>query len=150
MASGFIILKDGRCLARNWRTYNYILNLAIDEMPENELTKWLRNRIPKDVDIYDGFGGFYRNETDEHIEGKLDLRELTMKNQKQFWNAIQIALTKLIKQNNIDNNDSIDLLKELLGMKKQAEIGGSLFKMNDWRNGYSEPKTDIRIGPGWE
>jgi len=32
MASGFIILKDGRCFGRRWTGYDEILKIAIKEL----------------------------------------------------------------------------------------------------------------------
>ena len=55
MASGFIILKDGRALARRWSHYDYIIELAISELSKTndksaeDLKNWFQTLIPMKV-----------------------------------------------------------------------------------------------------
>lgn len=59
MASGFIILKDGRCLARRWTTYDYIIELIIEDLSNDrnkeakEFKEWLQTLIPGEGDEYE-------------------------------------------------------------------------------------------------
>ncbi len=157
MASGFIILKDGRSLARRWSHYDYIIELAINALSETndkraeDLKNWLQTLIPIEGDIENGFGGFIRKTDGENIQRWLDLRELTNENQQLFWESMQKALTRLSRddQAKIDNQVSIMLLKRFLKMKKLADIGDNPDNLSDWKKGYITPPSGNRVGPGW-
>jgi hypothetical protein len=155
MASGFIILEDGRCLARTWTVYNYILELVISELTEDtkeaEFRNWLQTLIPNENDEYNGYGGFIKHDTGEEVQRWLDLRELTKENQQLFWVALQHSLNGLRKasKGNNDNDDTIELLKTLLKMKHLSDIGDNPNKLTDWKDGYVEPPSGKRTGPGW-
>ncbi len=66
MASGFIILKDGRCLAKRWSIFDYIIELVIEELLNEqckeaiEFKEWLQTLIPNENDEYNGYGGHTR------------------------------------------------------------------------------------------
>ena len=157
MASGFIILRDGRSLARRWTAYDYIIELVIDKLSKKRLKEaddfknWLQALLPNPDDIYNGFGGFIRKDTGENVERWLDLRELTEENQQLFWESLQESLRELIldKQNQEYNSHIIFILKYFLRMKKLADIGDDPTNLSDWRDGYVTPSTNKKVGPGW-
>lgn len=70
MASGFIILKDGRCFGRRWTVYDEILKIVIKELRlignGKDLADWLETQIP---DLDDESGecgwGFHKTSTGE-------------------------------------------------------------------------------------
>jgi len=157
MASGFIILKDGRALARRWSHYDYIIELAISELSKTndksaeDLKNWFQTLIPNEGDIENGYGGFIRKADGENIQRWLDLRELTSVNQQLFWESIQNALTRLSSddQAKTDIQDSIKLLKRFLEMKHLADIGDNPDNLSDWGKGYIVHQSGKRVGPGW-
>jgi hypothetical protein len=154
MASGFIILKDGRCLVRRWTTYDYIIELVIENLrnegKDKPLKEWLRTLIPEEDDEYNGYGGFIKKSTGEEVQRWLDLREMTKENQALFWLALQRAVTTLIAiSDNEANQENIALLKLMLKMKHLADIGDNPDNLSDWRPGDVEPPTGRQIGPGW-
>jgi hypothetical protein len=157
MASGFIILKDGRCFSRRWTTHDYVINLVIKELSGSndkeviEFKNWLLTLLPAEEDEYNGYGGFLRKSTGENIQRRLDLRELTVQNQELFWSALQNTLTKLITNKDAENadKDSLTLLRHLLKMKHLADIGDDPDNLSDWQKGYIEPSSNKRSGPGW-
>ena len=157
MASGFIILKDGRCLSRRWTYYDYLIELAIKELSNirhkntENFKNWLQTLIPKEGDEYNGYGGFIRQADGENVQRWLDLRELTTENQQLFWDSLQRTLTNLITEGQLNkrNDDLINLLKQFLKMKHLADIGDNPDNLSDWQKGYVEPPTGKQTGPGW-
>jgi hypothetical protein len=156
MASGFIILKDCRCLARRWTIYDYLIELVIDDLSYLQDSKaiefkhWLQTLIPKENDEYNGYGGFIRQETGEDVQRWLDLRELTEENQQLFWKSLQLRLRKLITSPEKDKNDDlIWLLKYFLRMKRLTDIRDNPDNLTDWRKGHATPasaKKQVRDG----
>lgn len=157
MASGFIILKDGRCLSRRWTHYDYLIELAIKELSSMKGKKaedfkgWLQTLIPQEGDEYNGYGGFIRKANGENVQRWLDLRELTTENQQLFWDSIQNTLSNLITKDKLhkDNENLISLLKRFLKMKHLVDIGDNPDNLSDWVKGYIEPPSGKRSGPGW-
>jgi hypothetical protein len=156
MASGFIILTDGRCFARQADVYDYIIQLVIEELSDNENAKefkqWLETLISSKEDIDMGWGSI-KHDTGENIMRWLDLRELTETNQKLFWTSLQHSLNKLIATLSTENKDKtahIELLKILLKMHRLAYIRDDPNNLSHWQNGYTEPPSNNKIGPGWE
>lgn len=155
MASGFIILKDGRCLARRWAIYDYIIEQAFrnlnDDGKEQPFKKWLQTLIPETGDEENGYGGFIKKSTGKETQRWLDLRELTEENQNLFWLALQRAITNLItKPDNTDKKEDIELLKLILKMKHLADVGDNPDNLSDWKPGHVEPPTGRQSGPGWQ
>ena len=76
MPSFFLTLEDGRCVARRYTGYDYLIELAMEEMKddgeEGEFKAWLRTRIPSEGDLENGFGGFIKPVTHENIMRNLD------------------------------------------------------------------------------
>ena len=47
VASGFLILSDGRCLARNWAAYDAVLRAVAEQLDATlELRAWLLLLLP--------------------------------------------------------------------------------------------------------
>ncbi|WP_276482519.1 hypothetical protein [Paraflavitalea pollutisoli] len=157
MASGFIILSDGRCLARRWTFYDLIFELVIEvlsaDQDQDELKiafcNWLRTQIPSSEDIECGYC-FIRPDG-ENVVRHFDLRELTPGNQEIFWKAIQRILIRDILQPEKDEYDliRIKVFKIFLRMKKLADRLDHPDNLSDWRKGYTEPPSGERVGPGW-
>ncbi len=96
-------------------------------------------------DIYNGYGGFIRN--DEDIMFNFDLRTFAPINREYFWQVAQKALSKLKVKNDI-NNERIDaLLTCLLDMHKRINKGEDPMILNHMIR--IEPETNEKVGPGW-
>jgi len=157
MASGFFILKDGRCLAPRWTVYDCIIEMVIRELSNVEdkdaqdFCYWLQTLIPHEGDDYNGFGGFIRRSNGEDVRRWLDLRELTEKNQILFWNSLKKSTAKINadEQPSERNEALMYILNRFLRMKNLADNGDNPDNLTDWVKGYTEPSTGKQIGPGW-
>ena len=157
MASGFIILNDGRCLAPNWYYYDCIIDLVVQELQsisekdKLEFKNWLQTQIPSEGDIDNGYGGFIKKDDGTNIQRWLDLRELTINNQVIFWNSLQKVLSKLItgKVEIKERVKMISLIQRMLKMKKMVDKGDHPDNLSDWKQGYTSPRSEKRSGPGW-
>ncbi|BDD03981.1 hypothetical protein [Aureibacter tunicatorum] len=154
MASGFIILKDGRCFARRWTGYDEIIRIAITELEQIEngkdLAEWLMLQIPnsEDDESADAGWGFHNSRIDEWINRELDLRSLTKENQKLFWRAIQKGKNKLTEQGVGYSPLSFDFFYVFYDMCERAEKGEPPLALTDW-NKLADPCTE-QNGPGWK
>jgi len=153
MASGFIILKDGRCWARYWSVYDAIIRIAIKELRLVEngeiLANWLTSIIPKSDDEWGESGwGFFNEETDDWITRNFDTRSLTPKNQKLFWNAI-INGSKKLKEKGLEYSDLYpEVLDRLVKMYILSQEGANPLDMSDW-NVIADECTE-KNGPDWD
>ncbi len=151
MASAFWTLEDGRGFARRWTGMAYMLELITNELKEIKGTEnfyeylvWYVYR-EENGDIYNGYGGFIRN--DEDIMFNFDLRTFAPINREYFWQVAQKALSKLKVKNDI-NNERIDaLLTCLLDMHKRINKGEDPMILNHMIR--IEPETNEKVGPGW-
>ena len=151
MASAFWTLEDGRGFARRWTGMAYMLELITNELKEIEgakdFYKYLERFVYREEigDEYNGYGGFIRK--DENIMFNFDLRSFAPKNRDYFWQATQIALTKI----RIQQNEKIDgiefLLTTLLDMYKRIKKGEDPMLLNDMR--IVQPEPTEKLGPGW-
>jgi len=144
MASGFIILKDGRSATPRYTLYDVLLQSIASHLPEGEFREWLKSQTADETDEESGFGGFYRGEASEYIKRWLDLRELTEENQNLFWKAVQSAVEAAP-----DNEMVVDWLQKMLQMNRLIEAGDHPDNLSDWRKGYVEPPSGLKSGPGW-
>lgn len=153
MASGFIILKDGRCFAPRWTGYDEIIKIVIKELYEVEngkpLADWLKLKIPNDElsEELEAGWGFLDVESDEWITRNLDLRSLTNENQLLYWKAIKRGKNKLNKKGKVYSSISPDLINTLCDMMERAENGEPPMELTHW-NKLAEPCTEKK-GPGW-
>ncbi|MGH1334752.1 MAG: hypothetical protein ACRBFS_01395 [Aureispira sp.] len=153
MASGFIILKNGRCFARRWTGYDEIIRIAITELEQiengQELAEWLKVQIPntEDDESADAGWGFHNSRIDDWINRELDLRSLTQENQELFWKAIQKGKNKLTEKREDYSPLSLDFFNVFYDMFERAEKGEPPMELTDW-NKVAEPCTE-QNGPGW-
>lgn len=153
MASGFIILKDGRCFARRWTGYDEIIRIAINELELIEdgkkLADWLRLQIPssEDDENADAGWGFHNSRISDWITRKLDLRSLTSENQKLFWKAIKQGKINLQINGQEYSSISPEFFNVFYNMFELAEKGEPPMELNDW-NKLADPCTE-KNGPGW-
>lgn len=153
MASGFLYLEDGRCFARRMSWIGYLLGLINNEIKLIEgaelFSKYLEYFIPNENDESNGYGGFIKKDTNEHIMLVLDLREFTKTNQKYFWIGAQNAVKRLITSDGEQQKDNIELLKILLDMHKSITRGENPALLSD--TGVNiRPYSGEKKGPGWE
>lgn len=151
MASGFIILKDGRCFGRRWTGYDEILKIAIKELYllENgkDLAKWLETQIP---DLDDESGecgwGFYKTSTAESINRHLDIRSFTLVNQELFIKSIFHGRSKLLEFEDEYSPLNIDFFEIFYKMVLMTENGEPPLDFSDWGTIQPCNKTN---GPRW-
>jgi hypothetical protein len=153
MPSGFIILGDGRCLAPRYTGYDFLLELAFNEIPDSvedrAFKDWLQTRIPVEGDIEDGCGNFIKPIIHEYISRFLDLRELTPANQERLWITWQKATRKLILTKDESYSYILLLLKRLLRMRRLIRFKDHPDDLTDWIKGYVTPPTGAKVGTGW-
>lgn len=154
MASGFIILKDGRCFAPRWTGYDEIIRIAIYESREIErgvaLADWLEMQIPlpENNDDNEMGWGFIDPRTNQIINRELDLRSLTLDNQKIFWIAIKNGRLKINNGDNKYSTLSSSFINAFYTMFELAEKGAPPMENSDW-NKLADPCSE-RNGPGWD
>lgn len=154
MASGFIILKDGRCFARRWTGYDEIIRIVITELEIIEngqaLADWLNLQIPnsKDKEGEDAGWGFHNSRIDEWRNRKLDLRSLTQENQVLFWLAIQKGKSKLTERGEDYSPLSLDFFNLFYEMMERAEKGEPPMELNHWIK--LAEACNEKNGPGWK
>ncbi len=101
-----------------------------------------------ETDEYNGYGGFIRKSTNEHIMINIDLREFTLENRIFFWKGAQKALQKLILTDKEENEENIFLLKILLDMHKRIKQGEDPELLNHLVS--TTPYSGEKKGPGWK
>jgi hypothetical protein len=89
MASGFITLRDGRCLAVRWTHHDAVVAAIAAELDrdcaERELASWLRSRLPGPDDIeHLGHGPWLRKRDGATIPRNLDLRAFASLHRERF------------------------------------------------------------------
>ncbi len=154
MASGFIILQDGRCFAKRWWCYDAVLREIINELTrdpqEPELAAWLGSLLPSLEDEQElGYGAWLRQSDGEIIARHLDIRELTEANQHLFNEAARRALSRLKAAGSSKLTEDVNAcLPLLVEMIERAERGEHPLSLSDWVN--VEPASGKRSGPGWD
>ncbi len=153
MASGFIILKDGRCFGRRYTGYDEILRIAIKELEliekGQDLSNWLKLQIPdsEDDENADAGWGFHNSRIDEWVNRAIDLRSLTPENQELFLKAMEKGRVKI--NQDIDYSDlSTEYFNEFYKMIELSEKGEPPLEFSDWTK-IADP-CDEKNGPGWE
>jgi len=146
MASGFIILKDGRCAAPRYTLYDLILQSVAVYLPDSEFKNYvIAQTAAEDEEENDSGFGFFRKNSDEFVKRKFDLRELTEENQTRFWKAARLAF-----ENEKEHETLSAWLEKMLEMNRLAELGDDPDNLSDWQKGYVEPATGEKKGPGWD
>ena len=147
MASGFLILADGRCLARRWWAYDAVIKAVAEQLGGSDAAlvfrEWLLSLLPGSNDEeHIGYGPWLRAEDNQLIERRLDIRELTVENQRLFHDAALKAA-----QNHPPEEDESESLLDLSDMLVRADRGEPPLSRSDWRE--VVPSEGKRIGPGW-
>ena len=146
MASGFIILKDGRCLSVRHAAHDALLRSVAASLEEGSpFRKWLLTQVPDDGDTELGYA-FVRAVDGEHIERVLDLRCLTEANQRLFESAARRA--KPVGGPFAPEEDVISALRRFRAMLDSCERGEPPLALSDWT--CEAPAAEGKIGPGWE
>jgi hypothetical protein len=146
LASGFIILKDGRCLAVRNATYDALLRSVMAAMEDgSSLRAWLHDQIPSALD--DDFGYAFIRATDgEHVDRYLDLRGLTAANRSVFDIAVRRA--EPVEGPFAPVEDVIWALQRFREMLDRCDRGEPPLELSDWT--CEAPPVERRIGPDWE
>jgi hypothetical protein len=148
MASGFLVLPDGRCFARRWSAYDAVLRSVTEELdaPEgSELRTWLLALLPGPNDEeHVGYGPWYRRADSQLVARSLDLRELTPENQRLFCQAAKRAASHPATR---APTWLADCLSELSDMVVRCERGEPPLSLSDWVEVI--PSDGRRLGPGW-
>jgi hypothetical protein len=153
VASGFLILSDGRCFARRWWAHDAVLRAvadhADDSPPARELREWLLSLLPGPEDEeHVGYGPWFRKADQQLIERFLDLRELTPKNQRLFHQAARRAGERAQSAEGAGWPDWLrGGLVDLADMAARADRGEPPLSRSEWRE--VVPSEARRIGPGW-
>lgn len=149
MASGFIILPDGRCFAPRWSVYDKVIEAIVkvlsDTGNEKELKNWLMSILPGKKDIPDiGYGPWVRAKDNQLVERYIDLREMSLEYQYIFQEAVKRAASK--SNRDADNDELItDSLNKLADMVYRIERGEEPLSLSDWDK--VVPTKGDHIGP---
>ena len=154
MPSGFLVLADGRCLARRWRAYDQIIRAVADSVDESAegltLRNWLLSLLPGPDDEEEiGIGAWHRTADNQTVVRHLDIRELTLQNQRLFHDAVLEAVKRCADSS--EAFDWLDLGRESLidvgDMVIRADRGEAPLSRSDWRE--VVPSEGRQVGPGW-
>jgi len=151
MASGFIVLADGRCFSPTSRLYDLTIEAVADELVDSDaariLREWLLSLLPGPTDTDLGYG-WVRSSDQETVLRHLDLRELTIENQRLFNRAAQGAGDRVQSE---DSGEPLSWKKKcctaLADMVARAESGEPPLSRSDWT--VVEPSKGRKLGPGW-
>ena len=139
MASGFVILNDGRCFSVRSAVHDDVLRAVLDAMNSDEpLYRWLAEQLPSDEDTDLGYA-FVRHRNGEHVSRELDLRGLTELNRAVFEEAVLETER---------TNASEPALVRLRQMIRCCRAGAPPLELSDWTA--EAPPLSERIGPGWD
>ena len=145
MASGFIVLRDGRCLSVRHAIHDAVLQSLVAAIGEaSPLGEWLATQVPRDADVDLGYA-FVRAGSEEHVSGVLDTRELTEPNRKLFESAVRGAEAAAGPRAPVE--DVAVALGRLREMLRQCDNGRPPLALSDWTD--VVPPDGNRIGPGW-
>lgn len=146
MASGFIILRDGRCFSVRWTIHDVVFQSVAEAMNEGTpLRNWLCDQIPSPLDVEMGYG-FIRTSDGEHISRSIDLRGMTEANQKLFETAARRAKPIPVPPAAVESvNRALRRLREMLD---RCDSGEPPLSLSDWT--VEAPPVEERVGPGWE
>jgi hypothetical protein len=153
MASGFLVLSDGRCFAPQWATYDGVLRLVIEQLDESaaegELRHWLIALLPGLTDEpHVGYGPWLRTADRQLIERFLDLRELTGENQRRLHQAV-LRAEEAIRSTGAEGTPEWlrNAVLDLADKVRRADRGEDPLKCSHWTK--VVPSKGRRLGPGW-
>jgi hypothetical protein len=153
MASGFLVLSDGRCFARRWTAHDAVLLAVAEQLSDAQpqsLRNWLLSLLPGPEDEdHVGYGPWFRKSDQQLVERFLDLRELTSENQRLFHQAARQAggLAKS-PEGDVWPDWLRNCLVDLADMAARADLGEPPLSRSDWRS--VMPSQGRRVGPGWD
>lgn len=146
MPSGFLVLPDGRCLARKWPAHDAVLRAVADQLDRDpaaeELRRWLFEQRPGPGDDEEiGYGAWVRGSDGRVVVRYLDLRLMTAENQRLFCQAAKRAAL-------VDHDEEWprNCLEDLADMVARHERGEPPLSRSDWREVL--PPEGGPIGPG--
>lgn len=147
MASGFLVLPDGRCLARRWCAYDEVLRAVAAQLGEEsaaqQLKHWLLEQLPGVNDIEEiGIGAWRRTADQETVVRHIDLRKMTVENQRLFCQAAKRAARAGHPEEGLR-----ECLADLAEMIERGERGEHPLSKSDW--GEVLDPTGEPVGPGW-
>ena len=144
MASGFIILRDGRCLSVRHAIHDSVLRSIASVLIGAPLGEWLGKQVPIDTDVELGYA-FVRAANGEHVSRELDTRALTESNQELFKRAAREA--RPIAEAYAPLADVESALNRLRKMLDLCDEGRPPLELSDWTA--QAPPCEKRTGPGW-
>jgi hypothetical protein len=102
MASGFITLRDGRCLSVRWRWHDEAVAAVAAALDQNgaepALAAWLRSRLPRAEDQEDlGYGPWRRVLDGAIVPRTLDLRAFAGAYQQAFEDGVLRAASTVLQ-----------------------------------------------------
>lgn len=141
MASGFIVLRDGRCFAVRSQLHDAVLRSIARALPnEDVLREWLTRQVPSDQDHEMGHA-FVRAADDVHVSRSIDTRAMAPEVRQRFEHGVRVA-TSTGEPNHEDLDRCLSRLQMMLGLCDQ---GQPPLELSDWR--VLTPPPDERIGP---
>ena len=132
MPSRFLILSDGRCFSRRWSVHDCIVQ-AVPGAVANDgtgrpLRQWLIDRLPKPGDIEElGYGAWSSHDGTRHAVRRIDLRLMTVGNQRLLGNAARRAAFAERHEGWLT-----DELRDLADMLARAERAEDPLSKSDW------------------
>jgi hypothetical protein len=143
MASGFIVLPDGRCFSRRWSAHDVVLRAVANELSSHAFRHWLLEHLsgPSDEEEL-GYGAWLRSSDQSIILRVIDLRLVTRENQQEFCDAAKRAAV-------VEREEAwlAKSLSELADMVMRMERGEPPLSKSDWVD-VLRPEGG-HIGPGW-
>ncbi|MGB7284918.1 MAG: hypothetical protein WBE13_21840 [Candidatus Acidiferrum sp.] len=153
MASGFLVLADGRCFAIRWHYYDLTMRAIAEQlnhMPNAEaLRDWFVSLLPGPNDEGElGYGAWFRTVDQQVVEKYLDVRKLTPENQQLFHQAA-LSAGKRAELPETASWDSllVQSLRHLRDLVERADRGEPPLSRSDWV--IVKPYMGKRTGPGW-
>lgn len=153
MPSGFLVLADGRCLARRWWAYDQVIkavaSFIVPSAPGDALRDWLLSLLPgPDDEAEIGYGAWVRARDEEIVTRRLDVRELTPGNQRLFHDAALEAARRYAESPEaFDWLEAPESLVDLGDMIMRGDRGEPPLSRSDCREVF--PTEAKQAGPGW-
>jgi len=143
MASGFVVLPDGRYFSRRWTAHDVVLRAIAEAVSAVPLRHWLFDQLPRPDDEEElGYRAWGRASDNSSVRRFIDVRLMTEENQRLFCDAVKHAATEPREEEWLAR-----CLHDFSDMVTRMERGEPPLSKSDWVV-VSPPETD-RIGPGW-
>jgi hypothetical protein len=146
MASGFLILRDGRCLSVRHAVHDAVLRSVAGALkPASPLYEWLATQVPAEGDADLGFA-FVRAVDEEHVPRTLDIRGLTETNRRLFEQVARDAKAIPAPRSPVEDVESaLSLLRQMLDA---CDAGRPVLELSDWT--VEAAPCEEMVGPGWD